>query len=269
MTVAIGLVCSDGVIVASDSMSSSGPTARPKCKVHAVADLGTIWTAAGAVYVIEEVEAVINDLANDPNAKQACSQPDFSAIRRLFGQHVRGKLRECYASALPFGTNQLLNNAFHPFISDFLLLGWSQEKPWFLEIAHDGQMNWHADARFNAVGSGGPFASVAQALMEHYLEGPSVPVDDGLLLAYRTIAATCSVSSGGVGMPVWLAIATQDGARVLTREEVDEVGTSVEGWKLVEKDAFTSLRAQPQEPDVGELPSLQDDSESSGTPGDT
>ena len=267
MTVAIGLVCSDGVIVASDSMATSGPTARPVCKVHAEADLNLVWSASGSVYVIEEVDALLSSMAAVPMTQQICRDPQLPIIRQTFGQAITTKMRECYASALPFGLNQVVNQMHHPFISDFLLLGWSNRTPWFLEVASDGQMNWHTAVRFTAVGSGGPFASVAQALMEHYLEGPSVTVDDGLLLAYRTIATTCAVSSSGVGLPVWLGVVSDKGARILEREEVDEVGTAVDAWKLVEKDAFRSLRTPAT--DAEPLPGLTDDDSDAvtGSPG--
>jgi hypothetical protein len=240
-------------------MATTGQTASSHCKVYVEPDLALAWTAAGSVYVIEEVGVTISSMATQDPVRVFCREPNHPLIRSSFGGAVTQKLRQCYASALPFGIQQQVNNAVHPFISDFLLLGWAQATPWFLEISHDGQMNWHTKARFAAVGSGGPFASVAQALMEHYLEGPSVTVEDGLLLTYRTIATTCAVSPGGVGLPVWLAVVTDKGARILERAEVEQVGTSVDGWKLVEKDAFLSLRAKPSTPpETVDLPKLEE-----------
>jgi hypothetical protein len=148
MTVAIGLVCSDGVIVASDSMATTGMTASSQCKVYAEPDLAMVWTAAGSVFVIEEVGAQISSLSSDGSVRTACGEPNLPQIRATFGMHVTNKLRQCYGSALPFGLQQQVNKTHHPFISDFLLLGWSQATPWFLEISNDGQMNWHTKARY-------------------------------------------------------------------------------------------------------------------------
>lgn len=256
MTVAIGLVCSDGVIVASDSMASSGNTARPICKVFAEEDLRCVWTAAGSVYVIEEVEQVIRAAAKDGQIKPSCISPDLSGIRSRLASKITEKMKQCYDSALPFGLHQQINQQHHPFITDFLLLGWSRETPWFLEIDNTGQLNWHTSAGFAAVGSGGEFASVAQALMKHHVEGRPISVDDGLLVAYRAIQTTCEVSSHHVGLPVWLAVATTEGCRVLDRAETQEVEDSVEGWKQIERDSLTALRASISEVTPEPPPSL-------------
>lgn len=257
MTVALGLVCSDGVVVASDSMATDGATARPVCKVYAENDLQLVWTASGSVYVIEEVEAAIAKTAKEKAVQAICRAPDLAGIRSRLGDPITAAMQKCYGSALPFGLNQLVNQAHHPFFSDFLLLGWSRSTPWFLEIAQDGQRNWHTTSGFATVGSGGAFASVAQGLMAHYLEGERVPVEDGLLVAYRAIATTCAVSSSHVGLPVWLAVATEGEARVLDRAEVDEVGAGVTGWKHLERDTLRTLRAKPETPE--ELPRFEEE----------
>ena len=45
MTVALGLVCSDGVLVASDSMASNGRVASAAIKVHRLDKRPIVWTA--------------------------------------------------------------------------------------------------------------------------------------------------------------------------------------------------------------------------------
>ena len=106
MTVAIGLVCSDGVIVASDSMASAGSTAFPICKVHASTPLKMVWTMAGSVYVSEEVEAAIAALSSNTSAVRAFEQADLNQIRGFLGTEVRRVISQCYNSALPFGQQQ-------------------------------------------------------------------------------------------------------------------------------------------------------------------
>jgi len=148
----------------------------------------------------------------------------------------------------------------HPFASDFLLLGFAGGTPYFLEVAHDGQLNWHHDAGFYAVGSGGEFASVARALMAHYVEGDDLPVELGLQLAYRTIANTIEVSSQYVSLPVQLAAVDAAGARVLDEGDVERVKQAVQGWMKIEAE---TLRAQPggsvEPAPLEEPPSITDD----------
>src|SRR5262245_9401170 len=146
MTVAIGLVCSDGVLVAADSMASSGPVAAKSIKVRRFGSLPVVGTASGSVYVIEEVEVGLDAfdkaVQSDTNAQGLYLAPDLNFIRQNLTKPVRQIMGQCYGSALPFGLNQSQNGA-HPFISDFLFAGFSNDTPYLLELAHDGQVNWH------------------------------------------------------------------------------------------------------------------------------
>ena len=119
MTVAIGIVCSDGVVVASDSMGSSGMRASIAQKVHCLQDLPMAWTAAGAVYTIEEGETALRSLeaqiVSDAVAKAAWLTPDPQLIRQNLGNFLRNAMRECYQSML---------GGLQP-AADFLVVGWS------------------------------------------------------------------------------------------------------------------------------------------------
>jgi 20S proteasome alpha/beta subunit len=273
VTVAIGLVCSDGVIVASDSMGTAGNTARPMQKVFAEKDLKLVWTAAGMKFVIEEIEQVIDDIARGSAAasvKPSFNEPNLNGIRDRLGKRVSDRVKMCYEAALPYGLNQLVAPQVprHAFASDFLFLGWANKTPWFLEIAGDGQMNWHTAEGFAAVGSGGEFAMVAQALMKHHIEGP-ITVDDGLLIAYRAIETTCQVSSHYVGLPVRLAVVTDNGARILDGAETDKIRDEVEGWRKVEADTLVNLRAAPDDEEPqSDLPTIEPENDSGGIVGE-
>src|SRR5689334_9954730 len=85
MTVAIGLVCKDGVLVASDSMASDPLTAHNITKVFKLECCPVVWTASGSVYVIEEVKTALDGI-DRPNTKTggppvAFAQPDLTALR--------------------------------------------------------------------------------------------------------------------------------------------------------------------------------------------
>mgnify|MGYP000728299862 CR=1 FL=1 len=243
MTVAIGLVCSDGAVVASDSMSSSGSVARTERKVRALQNVPVVWTAAGSVYVIEEVEAALDDLdqqaLRNHEIRADFTVPRPRAARKRLADVVRGAMTQCYQACTPGQQMQPTpRGPRHPFASDFLVLGFANGIPYFLEIAHDGQLNWHHDAGFYAVGSGGEFATVAHALLAHYVEGGRLNVELGMCVAYRTIDTTIRVSSAFVGPPVQLAVVDAGGARVLTDPEVEGVKEVVEGWMNLEAETL-------------------------------
>lgn len=242
MTVALGIVCSDGVVVASDSMGANGMRASTGQKVHALPGLPAVWTASGTQYLIEEVEQELLALEQvalkEPVVGTRYKTPDLPGIRQNIST-IRTKMRDCYGQFMQVHGGQ----SSHPFASDFLILGWANGTPWFLEVSADGQMNWHTDIKFYAIGSGGDFATVCQALMAHYFEGDTMDVHVGLRIAYRAIETTCKVSSMLVGPPVQLAKVDKNGASILTKEECDEIGMAVERWKQLEREMADTLRS--------------------------
>src|ERR1700728_1909914 len=162
MTVALALICSDGVLVASDSMASNGPVASTAVKVRQLAQQPIVWTASGSVFIIEEAAQQLTNLetqiGKDAQVLAAFGQPDLAVIRQSIASLLKQTMAQCYGSALPFGTQQQVNGN-HPFITDFLVTGYTQTTPYLLEVAHDGQVNWHTDEGFYAIGSGGAFAA--------------------------------------------------------------------------------------------------------------
>lgn len=242
MTVALGLVCSDGVLVASDSMASNGPVASNAVKVHQFAHQPIVWTASGSVYVIEETAHQLSELekrlGENPQVEALFAEPNLSVIRQNIATCLKQTMAQCYGSALPFGVNQQVTGGHHPFITDFLVAGYAQTTPYLLEVANDGQVNWHTDVGFYAIGSGGTFAAVAQGLMKHYLEAGPLPLQYGTQLAYRTIETACDVSSMFVRTPVQLAVVDKNGARVLDHGEIEQLKDEVMGWKQLERDAL-------------------------------
>lgn len=256
MTVAIGLVCEDGVIVASDSMASTSTgNAMPSQKVNAFENNPVIWTAAGSVYVKEEV-AVEFATKLDAKPEDVFTGPQINLLRNKVKNVLQPTVHKCYKSALstaPYAPGMTAGSM----ISAFLLLGYSNGTGWFLEMDHDGSLNWHHERGFYAIGSGGPFAQVCHALMKHYMVD-DLSLEQGLRLAYRAIETTCSASSGHVGLPVQLAVVDEDGARILTPDEVSTVGTAVERWMELERDTLQMSPAAPGDKDVEELPSVEE-----------
>lgn len=256
MTVALGLVCKDGVLVASDSMGSDGHTASISTKVRAFGRSPVIWTASGSQYVIEEVTAAFEqlDLSGSADAPlQAFTTPTLPALRAKLNNSAIPTMRKAYENAL--STTPIPPGAIHNnFVSNFLVLGFSNETPWFLEINHDGQLNWHTERGFYATGSGGPFATVARGLMGHYL-GDELTLEQGKMVAYRAISTTIEVSSSGVGPPVQLAICDKDGQRTLRADEIDSIEVSVERWKELERQSLLDVGSAL--PALGDIPTLK------------
>lgn len=234
MTVALGLVCRDGVVVAADSMGSSGNIAGHSEKVKALENLPVVWTGAGSVYVLEEVEQKLLEIDSTPEVARHFTEPDPLELRKILKSNVIGAMKACNASTPHANAPQ--GAIFFP--TDTLFLGFSNGRPYFLEVAQDGQLNWHTDRGFYAIGSGGEFATVARALMEHHLQEGHLELDQGRQLAWRTVDTTIAVSSAGVGPPVQMAVADDHGARILGDDEIRVVREQVSSWKQFERDAL-------------------------------
>ena len=104
MTVAIGLVCNDGVLVASDSMASEAQTAHDVTKVFKLDCCPVVWTAAGSVYVIEEVKTALAGI-DIPNLKTGVTVECVEKTRDARGC-LTTALREVTAEE-DIGTNRL------------------------------------------------------------------------------------------------------------------------------------------------------------------
>lgn len=258
MTVAIGLVCQDGVIVASDSQGTTGNVALVSEKVHVIDGASAIWTTSGSVYVAEEVKQNIQTEIVKKLAVCDASHPLRRAFEQPIPAIIRGDVADVFKSAMQRAYNaQLQGNIHRPNLTTgFLLLGVGEScVPYFLEIDADGTMNWHTTRGFFAIGSGGEFATVAHALMQHYLTGSPIPLEQGKQLAYRTIETTCQVSARLVGGPVQMAIATRDGARILPDTELNHIGDAVNSWKELERNTLRQTNGDTQPADT--LPDLR------------
>lgn len=253
MTVALGLVCKDGVLVAADSMGSEELTAAKSQKVRVFGRTPALWTASGSVYVMEEVTEALKklDAGGKPDAPlSAFTTPDLVGLRTQLKNSIHPAMSKAYASAL--STVPVPPGHVHPsFVTNFVVVGYSAGTPWLLELAHDGQLNWHHERRFYATGSGGPFATVAMGLMSHYVTA-DLTLNEGKMLAYRTIETTIEVSNGLVGPPVQIATCDATGTEILTEDEIENVRTGVERWKTIERE---SLRMGTEaEQATGDLP---------------
>jgi hypothetical protein len=239
-------------------MITEGPIATTGQKVFALTNLPVIWAGAGSTYTIGQFEAALHQLdAAEENVTNIFKAPNTRKIRNYLLGMSRQTLGNAYSGALPGGTNMRDQNGLHPMAAMFLVLGFANDVPYFFGLGYQGEIWWHTPSRFSAIGSGGSFAQVANALMSHYLEGVEIDVDLGLMFAFRAVETTCAVSSGNVGLPVKLAIADSQNARVLSDAELEAVAESVSRWKQVERDSLTFPQEAPPQATPEALPVLE------------
>lgn len=241
MTVAIGLVCSDGVLVAADSMGHSNNIAVPMVKVRGLTNAPAVWTLAGSGYVGQEVERHVARMDHEwrDGAPDCWTVPDAAGVRDELAVRLRPVVRDAYeALVTPPGEKPARHG------SEFIFAGWGPDGPYMHQVHADLSISSHDRHPMATIGTGHEFAAVARALMDHHLTTPPT-LHLGKLLAYRTIESVCEVSSWGVALPVQLAVADRDGARVLDEAEIEEVGMAVERWKELEREALLQQGPDP------------------------
>ena len=248
MTVALGMVCSDGALIATDSQATSGKITQPVVKARTMRGAATVWCGAGMQYVIEEVEAALaseveSHLLDDGDNewKRMFHEPNLGAIRSRFADVVRQTMKSCYQAVLPVVSPPGAPvPRRHPFDTDFLFASMAGDTKFLLEISGDGQLNWHTDRGFHAIGTGDQFATVVMEAMKPHLEDGPPDLRLGQLVAYRTIDTTCTVSAD-LGGPVQMTVADNNGSRVLDQQELQEIEESVQRWKAAEHGLLRSL----------------------------
>lgn len=250
MTIALGMVCADGVLVASDSMGSSGMIARQVTKVYALESQPVIWARAGSDFVTERIQRVVKlkDLGDPGWSLRDLSDEVVAAVRDAYGVPV----------APPNEKEQFDHS------TELLLLAWS-DGPAMLHVPADLATVDCTERARATIGSGHDAASAAGAALSHYsgnTEGISLA--KGCLIAYRLVSAVCQVSSWGVGPPVQIAVADSDGARVLAQAELDELDLSVERWLASEREFFLG-EARHRGAEPVEIPRIGDNAEASAS----
>ena len=252
MTVALGIVCSDGIVVASDSMGSAERIATSVPKVHIRERFPLAWVHAGSTYIYEEAEAALDDLeASWPDrVPEHWTQPSIRGIRRDLAEYVGSAVKAGYKQVVEIPGHKISDPA-----TEFLFLGWGEKGPFFLHLHADTTVTDQLGDKMAAIGFGGQLAAVARSIMEHYMED-EFSVRDGMMIAYRAISTVVQVSTWGVALPVQMAVVEPVGARLLTQSEIEQVALTVDRWKLLERDSLRELLRGQVQRSADVLPSL-------------
>ncbi|WP_373695166.1 hypothetical protein [Actinomycetospora aeridis] len=241
MTVAVGIVYSRGVVIASDSMGSSGTVASRVDKAKAMSNHPIVWAMSGSRYVIQEASRFVEKYDSDGRSR---------ATPEKLAHKLRPVISDAYQlpSLEPGGSASDL----HHHSSEALLAGWTRKGPSLVHLPSDLAPVECSSRTFVAIGAGHEFAAASQATLAHYFY-EHLSAEQAFLLAYRVVAAVCSVSSWGVAPPIQMASADEHGARVISARDVEHVEFGVQRWLQAETDGFSNVGPR----DVAhDLPSL-------------
>lgn len=195
-TTTVGLVCTDGIIMASDRRATMGYFIANKDiqKIYQVDDRLSMTIAGG----VGDAQALIRLM-----------QAEASLYKFKHGKNMSVK------AAAMLLSNLLHNYKFYPFYVQLLIGGVSDEKSEVFSLDAVGGMT---DEKYVSTGSGSP---VAYGLLEEmYKEGGSVK--DNLRTAAKAVAAAMK-RDAATGESVDLVSVTKAGFKRYERAEVDKL----------------------------------------------
>jgi hypothetical protein len=249
MSVAVGLVCRDGVVAAVSGRPVRGGAGVLDSAVGALSALPVVWASVGSIYVIEDVTTIFRQVDKLAQSEQLTivhnfKEPRLDQVKQNLGTYIRDPMKKCYESALP-GTQPVptFEGMVHPFATDFLVLGYSSGTPWFIEVANDGRLVWRTGAGHYAAGAGGEAAPLARAILSMSSGGRVLGVEEAQAIAYRTVATTLELSAGISGAPVQIAVADASGARALDADQIAAVAAVVDRWTKAESETLPQVLA--------------------------
>lgn len=200
-TTTVGMVCTDGVILASERRATMGnfiasSTAK---KVYQVDDLVGMTTAGG----VGDAQSLVRII---------------TAETRLHKMRTHEPMK--VKSVATLMSNILSGNRYYPYYVQLLMGGVDRDGPMLFSLdALGGQIE---ETKVVATGSGSPTAY--GVLEDRYL--PDISMDEGAELAVRALSSAMKRdSASGDGMVV--VKITKDGFDTLTEEEVSEIKNSL------------------------------------------
>ncbi|AEV76616.1 20S proteasome subunit (alpha or beta) [Mycolicibacterium rhodesiae NBB3] len=199
----------------------------PAQKLHALGN-NAAWGGSGSRAVLFDLEQIF-----DAEADAIVEAPD---VGHALQQRVVPVLEQHYRSFIadvPGGKPGATPSTY------VLAAGYSDGKPFIVDIDPHGLIGHHEETGFQAVGSGSPMAQQAYALLAHF-QMTKRSVDYGVVAALRVLDAL-DTSSPSVGGPMDICRITPDAARHFDKEEVTSVRDRVSRWIDLEQRAIDEL----------------------------
>ena len=236
MTLIVGLLTNEGIVLSSDSQATAQTTSQPTRFATQ-----KLWLAGGvAAYGISGPTAtaqLVREALDDHN--------DYDNLSRT--RDTRNMLFKRIGEGVLTSQNQRAMAAvgnIDAAAAAVLFAGYAQSEPHLFEITHQGNCVNHSDPGYAAIGSGDIFTYHALASFSEF-NVKTMSIDKGIILACRIVDDAIKVAAYGLGWPIQLAVIKPDGtkgkAKILSEDEVKRVRDDVSFWKGSEADLFRQL----------------------------
>jgi proteasome beta subunit len=229
VTVVLSMLCSDGIVIGSDSQITEGDRAvsYPAPKLHPLGEHAA-WGGSGA-------RSVLLDLEKDFD-RAAAAILEADDIGRALQERVLPVMRHHYDNYIADVPGEESDGGPSAYV---LAAGYSHDEPFIVEINPHGMVSRYEDIGFHAIGSGAPMAQQAGVLLAHF-QMAEREVAYGAVAVLRVLEAL-ELTSPSVGDPFSIARITPAGAEHLDVDQLEEVRRDLRRWEELEKDAMDGL----------------------------
>ena len=229
MTVVLAVRCEDGLVLGSDSQvtESDRGMSYPARKLHQLGDHAA-WGGSGARSVLYDLEVQF-----DVEAAEIVGSRD---VGHALQERMVPVLRRHYDLFIPDVPGEEMPGTPSAYL---LAAGYSHGEPFIVKVDPTGLVARYEEVGFHAIGSGAPMAQQAGALLGHF-QMAQRDVDYGVLAMVRVLDAL-AISQPMVGGPLNLFRITEEGARSLDDDEIDEVRGHVARWEQADQDTLDHL----------------------------
>ena len=223
MTVLVGIACTDGVLIGSDSATTFGEVSRggglnPPSRIFTsskiVVEDGAVAATSGQVGMGLRFKDVVNEVVIDPHSDLATMRP-----MRFGGEVAKNwikDLKQTSASDIPFSALVAANTKDGPTLLEL-------ESPNHQPEQLTGEV-WHTSQ-----GSGRNTADPLLVLSRRMFSPNGQPdMRTGLFCMCFVLKLTCEIAALGVEGPIHVASLTKDGASKLSREDLEEHEENIE-----------------------------------------
>lgn len=231
MTVVLAVRCEDGLVLGSDSQvtESDRGMSYPAQKLHPLGEHAA-WGGSGARSVLHDLE-----VGFEAEAEEIVGSRD---VARALQERIVPVLRHHYDLFIATVPGEEAPGTPSAYV---LAAGYSHGEPFIVKVDPSGLVGRYEDLGFHAIGSGAPMAQQAGALLGHF-QMMTRDVDYGVLAMVRVLDAL-TTSQPMVGGPINVARITEEGARHLDEEEIEEVRGHVERWEQADRHTLDTLFA--------------------------
>ncbi len=225
MTLIVGILCTDGVVLASDSAATFGSDGRQTIGQQAVEKVRilrnqVLYASTGAVGMAQVIANAVGAMWDEnPFSRMSTTEDAMDAIGRKIAERVGPYLQTAQMTrAIGCDVSATLCKSVVALVF--------KKRPCLFNFDYGGAPEQASvDLPFVALGSGQAIADPFLAFLKRTVwRGKQPTIAEGKLAAVWTVIHACQTNPGGVAGPVQLAtLHIDDGKPVVTRLTPDDV----------------------------------------------